>query len=144
MTEGPPHPPAPPPLSSCSRNPDGSSKVTATVDDHPGLETGASVVQSPRSRPGRDLFPPNVHWEGFSSVPGPPRLSLCPWEQTPLSSKDRRGSPPIPHPPLQLILMAFDSYLYNLSYVASQRSFSQGRLHEAVLTALTERAIFNL
>lgn len=40
--------------------------------------------------------------------------------------------------------MVLDSYLYNLSYVASQRSFSRGRLHESVLTALTEGAAFNI
>lgn len=52
--------------------------------------------------------------------------------------------PPLPHPPQPLILMALDSYLYNLSYVASQRSFSRGRLHETVLTALTKGAAFNI
>lgn len=60
--QGPPLPPAPPQFSPCSRNPDGSSKVTATVGNHPELKTGPSVVQSPRSRPGRDLPPPDVHW----------------------------------------------------------------------------------
>lgn len=91
VTEGPPHPPAPPQLSSCSCNPDGSSRVTATVDDHPGLKTRASVVQTLHSQPGGDLLSPNVHWEGFSFVPVPVSR-----HRVPQGRADLLSSPPPP------------------------------------------------
>lgn len=61
----------------------------------------------------------------WSSTEQEPHLtfSLKPREEDPAGC-----CPPLPHPPLPLIVMASDSYLYDLSYVASQRSFSRGKV----------------
>lgn len=129
----------------------GSSRVTDTVMMTSGFTPRQLVFWGPHPHPDSTfslLGPPACEWlvrrlqpRGKSCSSVWTEISDCLWTW----GKDLAGcASPLPHSPPSLILMTFDSYLYNLSYVASQSSFSQGRLHETVLTALTKGAIFNI